>query len=172
MLCLSQETGLPSPLLFGGVLLFKSPASRVGWSFNPLRRDRCPSPVHHRAECSGEHPSFGRNVCGSLMRCRILLPRLFPHLNITQPCKTNAPKFEVCLLPPGCAFPPSPSPTPSLSPLPASCVFSLVPLVFGKPRQVDPETDILIQATMREEFRDCTVLCIAHRLHTIIYYDR
>lgn len=25
---------------------------------------------------------------------------------------------------------------------------------------------------MREEFRDCTVLCIAHRLHTIIYYDR
>ena len=106
------------------------------------------------------------------MRCRILLPRLFPHLNITQPCKTNAPKFEVCLLPPGCAFPPSPSPTPSLSPLPASCVFSLVPLVFGKPRQVDPETDILIQATMREEFRDCTVLCIAHRLHTIIYYDR
>lgn len=25
---------------------------------------------------------------------------------------------------------------------------------------------------MREEFRNCTVLCIAHRLHTIIYYDR
>ncbi|CAM9476059.1 unnamed protein product, partial [Hapterophycus canaliculatus] len=37
---------------------------------------------------------------------------------------------------------------------------------------VDPETDLLIQSTMREEFRDCTVLCIAHRLHTIIYYDR
>lgn len=29
-----------------------------------------------------------------------------------------------------------------------------------------------LQSTMREEFRDCTVLCIAHRLHTIIYYDR
>ncbi|CAM9243656.1 unnamed protein product [Choristocarpus tenellus] len=37
---------------------------------------------------------------------------------------------------------------------------------------VDPETDILIQATMREEFRNCTVLCIAHRLHTIIYYEK
>lgn len=118
---LSQETGLPSSLLFGGVLLFKSPASRVGWSFNPLRRGRCPSPVHHRAEGSGEHPSFGRSVCGSLMRCRILLPRLFPHPNITQPCKTNAPKFEVCLLPPGCAFPPSPSPTPTV-PVAVACL--------------------------------------------------
>ncbi|CAM9690888.1 unnamed protein product [Ectocarpus sp. 13 AM-2016] len=29
-----------------------------------------------------------------------------------------------------------------------------------------------VQSTMREEFRNCTVLCIAHRLHTIIYYDR
>lgn len=29
-----------------------------------------------------------------------------------------------------------------------------------------------LQSTMREEFRNCTVLCIAHRLHTIIYYDR
>lgn len=29
-----------------------------------------------------------------------------------------------------------------------------------------------LKSTMREEFRNCTVLCIAHRLHTIIYYDR
>ncbi|CAM9283341.1 unnamed protein product [Heterosigma akashiwo] len=37
---------------------------------------------------------------------------------------------------------------------------------------VDPETDAHIQDTMRQSFRDCTVLCIAHRLHTVIYYDR
>ncbi|KAG5191528.1 P-loop containing nucleoside triphosphate hydrolase protein [Tribonema minus] len=37
---------------------------------------------------------------------------------------------------------------------------------------VDPETDILIQEVMRSELRDCTILCIAHRLHTIIFYDR
>ena len=37
---------------------------------------------------------------------------------------------------------------------------------------VDPRTDQLIQQTIRTEFANCTVLTIAHRLNTIIDYDR
>jgi ATP-binding cassette, subfamily C (CFTR/MRP), member 1 len=36
---------------------------------------------------------------------------------------------------------------------------------------VDHETDALIQDTVRNELQNITVLCIAHRLHTIAYYD-
>ena len=37
---------------------------------------------------------------------------------------------------------------------------------------VDLETDDLIQATIRKEFAGCSVLTIAHRLNTIMDYDR
>lgn len=37
---------------------------------------------------------------------------------------------------------------------------------------VDFETDKAIQKTISTEFSDSTILCIAHRLHTVIEYDR
>ena len=37
---------------------------------------------------------------------------------------------------------------------------------------VDVKTDHLIQNTIKSQFGDCTVLTIAHRLNTIINYDK
>ncbi|XP_066891022.1 multidrug resistance-associated protein 1-like isoform X5 [Kogia breviceps] len=37
---------------------------------------------------------------------------------------------------------------------------------------IDFETDNLVQTTIRKEFSDCTILMIAHRLHSIIDSDR
>ncbi len=37
---------------------------------------------------------------------------------------------------------------------------------------VDIETDELIQRKIRENFSDCTVLIVAHRLYTVSDYDK
>jgi ABC-type multidrug transport system fused ATPase/permease subunit len=40
------------------------------------------------------------------------------------------------------------------------------------PFSVDIHTDSIIQTVIREEFHNCTIISVAHRLNTIVDFDR
>lgn len=139
-----------------------------GCSFYRLHGARCSAPLYVRAERGAESIVPIRLLVGCWFRFLLPRPFLVPDQHTTF--RSKSPDSRPAST--GRTFPAPPPPHPPFFFAVVSFLcFLLVPCVSNL-HQVDPETDILIQATMREEFRDCTVLCIAHRLHTIIYYDR
>jgi ATP-binding cassette subfamily C (CFTR/MRP) protein 1 len=37
---------------------------------------------------------------------------------------------------------------------------------------LDPETDAKVQKVIRQSFTDCTVIMVAHRIHTLLDFDQ
>lgn len=49
---------------------------------------------------------------------------------------------------------------------------SLVGMVSNRVYSLDPETDAKVQKVIRQSFTDCTVVMVAHRIHTLLDFDQ
>ncbi|KAI8617356.1 P-loop containing nucleoside triphosphate hydrolase protein [Chytriomyces sp. MP71] len=54
----------------------------------------------------------------------------------------------------------------------AMLIKSKILLIDEATASVDLETDSYIQKVLREDFAECTIMCIAHRLNTLMDYDK